>query len=107
MIPCAAINDWDSFYAVFMEVFRFPHGIRSMDGWIDYMSSADDPDDRYIPDEFIARSGDVLTLQLNDVAGFADRCPEQYAALIECSAFVNWRRIEQGERPILALSFDK
>jgi hypothetical protein len=106
-IPCGKIEDWESFYAVFMEVFRFPHGLGSMDGWIDYMSSADASEDGFIPTEFIAGPGDVLTLQLQDVAGFAERCPEQYAALVECSAFVNWRRIEQGERAILALSFNR
>jgi hypothetical protein len=71
------------------------------------MSSADDPEDGFIPPEFIARPGDVLALQLEDAAGFAERCPEQYEALIDCSAFVNWRRIEAGERPIIALSFNK
>jgi hypothetical protein len=106
-VPCGAIHDWESFYGVFMEVFSFPYGLRSMDGWIDYMSSADDPDDGYMPPEFLAGPGDVLTLQLDDVAGFAERCPDQYAALIDCSAFVNWRRIEGGERPILALSFNR
>lgn len=106
-IPCGRIRDWDSFYAVFMEVFRFPYGLQGMDGWIDYMSSADDPEDGFIPPQFIAGPGDVLTLQLDDVTEFAGRCPEQYDALIECSAFVNWRRIEIGERPILALSFYK
>ena len=106
-IPCGHIRDWDTFYGVFMEIFRFPHGLKGMDGWIDYMSSADSPEDEFIPPEFIAAPGDVLTLQLDDVAEFAERCPEQYAALVECSAFVNWRRIEIGERPILALSFNK
>ena len=55
----------------------------------------------------VAGAGDVLTLQVEDAADFAARCPAQYAAIIECSAFVNWRRIEVGERPTLALSFNK
>jgi hypothetical protein len=106
-IPTQRIHDWDSFYAAFLEIFRFPHGLRSMDGWIDYMSSADSTDDAMMDADLIAPPGDVLTLQLEDAAGFAARCPEQYEALVECSAFVNWRRIEAGERPILALSFNK
>jgi len=47
--------------------------------------------------------GDVLALQLDDGRVFAKRCPEQYAALIESAAFVNWRRID-GDRAIFALS---
>lgn len=42
--------------------------------------------------------GDVLTLELKDCNDFRDRCPEIYEALIDSAAFVNWRRIEMGER---------
>jgi hypothetical protein len=49
--------------------------------------------------------GGVLTLQLQAVDRFTERCPEQYDTLVTCSAFVNWRQIERGERPILAPSF--
>jgi hypothetical protein len=44
-------------------------------------------------------------LQLEGVGDFAERCPDQFAALIDCSAFVNWRRLETGGRAILALSY--
>lgn len=60
-----------------------------------------------IAPNFVVGAGDVLTLQIVRVAEFAQRCPEQYDALVECSAFVNWRGIEMGERPIVALSFFK
>jgi len=53
----------------------------------------------------VVEPGDVLTLQLDEGRAFAERCPEQYAGLIESAAFVNWRRIEMGDRPILAVSF--
>ncbi len=49
----------------------------------------------------------VLTLQLDGVDEFAARCPEQFTALVECAAFVNWRRIEQGQNAVLALSYRK
>jgi hypothetical protein len=42
-IQTSRIVDWETFYAVFQEVFRFPYGLTGMDGWIDYMSSVDDP----------------------------------------------------------------
>jgi hypothetical protein len=48
-----------------------------------------------------------VTLAIDDAPGFAKRCPEQYEALVECAAFVNWRRIEQGDGSVLALSYDK
>jgi len=49
--------------------------------------------------------GTVLTVELENVKPFMARCPEQYAAIVECSAFVNWRRIQQGEPAVLALSY--
>ena len=33
------------------------------------------------------------------------RCPGIYDALIECSAFVNWRKIDIGNEPVLLLAF--
>lgn len=46
-----------------------------MDGWIDYISSADDAEDAMTAPELTAGPGDVLTLPLEDAAGFAGRCP--------------------------------
>lgn len=63
------------------------------------MTYVDDPDLGMTQITVGAR--DVLTLRLDGVTSFAARCPEQYAALIECAAFVNWRRLELGERAIL------
>ena len=49
------------------------------------------------------RPGELLTLRLDDATDFDVRCPEQFAALVECTAFVNHRRMEQGQPPVLAL----
>jgi hypothetical protein len=51
------------------------------------------------------RPGEVLTLQLVDCREFRSRCGEIYEALIDSAAFVNWRRIERGDPPVLALSY--
>src|SRR5262245_20356529 len=107
-IPADRISDWDSFHDVFAEALGFPsfYG-RNMDAWIDCLTSADSVDDELVRGNAKAGPGDVLTLQIENGADFAHRCPEQYKALIECSALVNEGRIEVGERRILALSFDK
>lgn len=100
------ITDWETFHNVFQTAFGFPdfYG-RNMDAWIDCMTSLDAPEDGmtsiHVPE------GHALTLQLEDVDHFARRCPEQYEAIIECAAFVNWRRIEQGQPAVLALAFYK
>lgn len=48
--------------------------------------------------------GGVVVLQLAYVKG-AQRCDELCEAIIKCSAFLNFRRIELGEEPVLVLSF--
>jgi RNAse (barnase) inhibitor barstar len=105
-LDCQAIRDWPSFHGEFARVFGFPdfYG-QNMNAWIDCMTSLDAPDDGM--SVIHCEPGSVLTLELKNVQQFAERCPEQYKALIECAAFVNWRRIETGGSSVLALSFWK
>ena len=102
-IDTEAINDWASFHKVFADAFGFPdfYG-NNMDAWIDCMTRLDD--------EFNSvrvEPGELVTLQLENIKSLKQRCPEQHTKLIECAAFVNWRRIDVGEPPILVLSFNK
>lgn len=102
-IPTDEIVDWPSFHEVFANALGFPEFYgRNMNAWVDCLTYADEEDGMR---NVVVPAGEVLTLELQGVASFAQRCPEQYAAVVESSAFVNWRRIEQGERPIVALSF--
>jgi hypothetical protein len=103
-IDCTRIIDWDSFHDVFAEAFGFPdfYG-RNMNAWIDCMTSLDEPADGMT--KIHAPRGGVVILQLDNVASFGTEGAELYQAIIECSAFVNWRRLEVGEPAVLALSF--
>lgn len=103
-LDCKNIKGWDSFHDEFARVFGFPdfYG-KNMDAWIDCLTSLDSPADGM--STVHCNAGTVLTLELENVEAFANRCPEQYQALIRCSAFVNWRRLEIGEPSVLALSF--
>jgi RNAse (barnase) inhibitor barstar len=85
-------------------MFGFPdfYG-KNMDAWIDCLTSLDAPEDGM--SNVHCAPGAVVTLELENVKDFEYRCPEQYKALIECSAFVNWRRNEAGDPSVLALSF--
>ena len=100
------IVDWATFFDVFAEAFGFPEFFgRNMDAWIDCLTYLDEPGAGMT--KVHAEPGGVVTLVVDNVDRFAARCPDQYAALIECAAFVNWRRIEKNERAVLALAFDK
>lgn len=103
-IECKNIHDWDSFHDEFTRVFGFPtfYG-RNMDACIDCMSSLSNPEDEMT--NIHCEKGKMLTIELNDIKEIKDRSPEIYNAIIECSAFVNWRLIEVGEQAVLGLSF--
>jgi hypothetical protein len=105
-IDTQQITDWESFHNLFAEVFGFPgfYG-RNMDAWIDCMSSLDLPADGMT--QIHVLTGSVVVLHLENAGDFSKRCPDQYKALVECSAFVNYRQITDNREPLLALSFYK
>ncbi len=103
-IDGSKVSGWDSFHDLFAEVFGFPgfYG-RNMNAWNDCMTYLDAPEES-LSSVHVAR-GDVVVLCISGATELKERCPEIYDALVECSAFVNWRRIEKGEPAVLALSF--
>jgi RNAse (barnase) inhibitor barstar len=105
-VPTRRISDWDTFHDVFAAVLGFPsfYG-RNMNAWIDCLTCLDEPDAGMT--RVHAPEGGSIALVLDDVDDFAARCPEQYRAIVECSAFVNWRRLQRGEPPVIALTFCK
>jgi RNAse (barnase) inhibitor barstar len=103
-IDASNIVDLDSFHAVFASAFGFPafYG-RNMNAWIDCLTSLDDPDAGMTTVH--VRSGECLSLVVDRAQDFKRRCPELFSRFVECAAFVNWRRIEMGRPPVLALAF--
>ncbi len=51
------------------------------------------------------KDGEALLLEIADTEGFKKRCPEQFDALVECSAAVNQRCVEADQSPYLSLLF--
>jgi hypothetical protein len=74
-----------------------------LNAWIDCMTSLDAEQDGLT--SIHVAPGAVLGLEIEDAGHLKREHPEQYDAIVECAAFVNWRRIEQGSPPVLALSF--
>jgi hypothetical protein len=101
-IDARRITDEGSFHDVFAEAFGFPgfYG-RNMNAWIDCMGCMHDPDASLATVGVPA--GEVCVIRLTHAADFAARCPAQYAALVECTAFVNWRNLNGGA--MIALAF--
>ena len=100
VVDCARIADWDSLHDVFAEAFGFPayYG-RNSSAWIDCMTYLDGGDTavKVYP-------GEVVTVHLEGAQTLKNRAPDLLADIFEMSAFVNYRRTEMGEPPILCLS---
>jgi RNAse (barnase) inhibitor barstar len=103
-IDADGIVDWETFHAVFASAFGFPdfYGC-NMNAWIDCLTYLDEPEAE-MTNVHVA-SGESLTLIIDHAGQFKSRCPEQFAALVECAGFVNWRRIDIGNPPVLMLAF--
>jgi len=103
-VPGREITDWASFHAVFQRIFGFPdfYG-RNMNAWIDCMTDLDAPEGGMV--QISVAIGELVAIRLDDAADFRRRCPELFDDLVECTSFVNFRRIEVGELPVLTLMF--
>ncbi len=103
-IDTAFITDWESFHNVFAGAFGFPRFYgRNLNAWIDCLSSLDAPEDGMTT--IHAPPGGVLLLNPLHMRDLASRCPDTYAAIIKDTAFINFRKMELGQPPVLCLSF--
>jgi hypothetical protein len=101
-VPTARISDWTTFHHVFKEIFGFPNFYGcNMNAWIDCMTSIDVAE--HGMSTVTVERGGVIILSIENAPDFQRRCLDQYEALLECSAFVNYRRTEVGDYPVLAL----
>ncbi len=103
-IDASRNQDWASFHDSFASTFGFPdfYG-RNMDAWIDCMTSLDQPDEGMTTVH--VGMGEILVLELLNPTNLERRRRDMYDAIISCCAFVNHRRIDVGEAPIIAHSF--
>ncbi|WP_281857817.1 barstar family protein [Litoreibacter halocynthiae] len=100
VIDCAQIKGWPSFHDVFSEAFGFPdfYG-KNRDAWIDCMTCLDEEFSKV----FVG-NGEFVTLQLDNVQELKVNSPKILNEIFEMVGFVNYRRVEQGDLAVLAVS---
>ena len=104
-IDSAKILDKDGFHRFFSDLFGFPDYYGSnMNAWIDCMTYLDDKESG-MTTKINVNKGELIVLQLENAEALRKQAPEVYSDLIKCSAFVNYRRIEVGETPLIILAF--
>ncbi len=102
-LNATAMTDESSFHAEIERALGFPafYG-RNMSAWVDCMSCVDDPSAEM--STVSVASGEVLVLHIENADDFKRRCPDLWLSFLECAAFVNWRRIDQGGVAVISVS---
>jgi hypothetical protein len=72
-----------------------------MNAWIDCMSYLDDSGAGM--SRYSVTPGELFLLEVADTEDFERRVAQVFQAFMECAAFVNRRRTDVGEPPVLAL----
>ncbi|HEY0844750.1 MAG TPA: barstar family protein [Noviherbaspirillum sp.] len=95
------ISDWKAFHTACRSAFGFPdfYG-NNMNAWIDCLSYLRDDDGM---SKFTLNPDEVLQIEVLNSAAFRLTAPEILDALEECTAAVNDRYSEIGEKPALSL----
>ena len=83
----------DSFNDQFASTFGFPYYYgRNMNAWNDCMS-----------DHCLGQG--MISLHIENVRIFREQAPQLFEALVDSSAFSNWRSTSEGGAPMIALSY--
>ena len=86
------LRDWKSFHSEFKAELNFPEYYgENMDAWIDCVDELSEK-----PTLLIIENGKYLK----------ENVPELLNAILECGAFINYRKIEIGKNPNLIIAID-
>ncbi len=98
------ITNWETFHNIFKTIMGFPEFYgNNMDAWVDCMTSLRSPEDRMTT--VTLDKEEILVIELTNVDDFKKSCFDQYQAILESSAFVNYRFSSKNLLPVIALSF--
>lgn len=97
--------DRNNFHEEFAEAFGFPEFYgKNMNAWIDCLTSLDSPEHGMT--RVHAPPGGLVVLQIDEYEYLRKRRKDLAIEIMECAAFVNWRKLQVGEPAVLALSFN-
>jgi hypothetical protein len=103
-IDARRLTDAAGLHETLSAAFGFPPSYgKNLDALVDCLTYLDDPDAGM--SRVHVSPGQVALLVL-DHANTKDGRQAQLQALIDAVAFVNWRRLEQNQPPVLALAYE-
>jgi hypothetical protein len=105
-IDARRLTDARGLHAALAEAFGFPPDYgNNLDALIDVLTHLDDPAAgmtrvHVFPDR-------VVTLAIEHVAAAGRSAAGPLRDLVDAAAFVNWRRLEHGRPPVLAVAYER
>lgn len=104
-IDARRLTDPAGLHAALAEAFGFPPSYgNNLDALIDCLTYLDDPAAGMSRVQVFP---DHVALMVVEHADRATGSAGQLTALLDAVAFVNWRRLERGRPPVLALAYDR
>ena len=102
-LPTEQIADFEPFHTTCQQAFGFPHFYgMNMNAWIDCLT---DLDVSHSMSHVELAQDEVLCIEVANTNEFKTRVADVFAALVEGSAAVNQRSVDDGTSPRLALVF--
>src|SRR5215213_9198585 len=98
LINAQELTSWDEFHDLFSKLFGFPdfYG-RNMNAWIDCMSDLDEGS----MSTFVLAPEEDLIIAISNCSSLSGTQKAIFEALVDCSCFINHRRLDVGERPYI------
>jgi RNAse (barnase) inhibitor barstar len=103
-IDARRLTDAAGMHAVLTEAFGFPptYG-KNLDALVDCLTRLDEPAAGLARVQVFP--GQVVLIAIDFANGPGRSQATQLTTLMDVAAFVNWRRLEQGRPPILAVAY--
>jgi Barstar (barnase inhibitor) len=105
-IDAGRLTDAAGLYAAVGEAFGFAPGYgKNLDALVDCLTHLDDPKPGLSRVQVFP--GQVALLVIEHTQGMGKQTAAQVKALVDAVAFVNWRRMEKKQPPVLALAYEQ
>ena len=105
-VDARRLTDKAGLHAAVAEAFGFPASYgKNLDALVDCLTHLDDPAAGMSRVQVFP--GRVVLLAIDHVSKAGRSAAEQVQALVDAVAFVNWRRLERGQPPVLAVAYER
>jgi Barstar (barnase inhibitor) len=105
-IDARRLTDPAGMHAALAEAFGFPEFYgKNLDALVDCLTHLDDLKAGMSRAQVLP--GEVAVLVLEHTSGLGKKAADQMKALVDAVAFVNWRRLQKSQPPVVTVAYDR